>query len=42
MHAALDQGVTFFDNAWDYHDGRSEEFMGRALADGGRRKRSSS
>src|SRR5918911_1545196 len=21
MHAALDEGITFFDNAWDYHDG---------------------
>src|SRR5262245_15425521 len=36
MHAALDEGFTFFDNAWDYHDGRSEELMGRALADAGR------
>jgi predicted aldo/keto reductase-like oxidoreductase len=32
-HAALDAGVTFFDNAWEYHDGRSEEIMGRAIAD---------
>jgi uncharacterized protein len=31
MHAALDEGVSFFDNAWDYHDGRSEELMGRGL-----------
>src|SRR5262249_39728407 len=30
MHAAIDEGVTFFDNAWDYHDGRSEEIMGKA------------
>jgi uncharacterized protein len=37
MQAALDEGVTFFDNAWDYHDGRSEDLMGRALAEGGRR-----
>jgi uncharacterized protein len=28
---ALDEGVTFMDNCWDYHDGRSEELMGRAL-----------
>ena len=39
MHAALDEGLSFFDNAWDYHDGGSEELMGRALADGGRRKK---
>jgi uncharacterized protein len=28
---ALDSGVTFFDNAWDYHDGASEERLGIAL-----------
>jgi predicted aldo/keto reductase-like oxidoreductase len=39
MHTALDEGMTFFDNAWDYHDGHSEEVMGKALAMGGRRKR---
>ena len=39
MHAAIDEGLTFFDNAWDYHDGRSEELMGKALAMDGRRKR---
>jgi uncharacterized protein len=39
MHAAIDEGLTFFDNAWDYHDGGSEEIMGRALAMDGRRKR---
>jgi uncharacterized protein len=32
MHAAVDEGVTFFDNCWDYHDGGAEEIMGRALA----------
>ncbi|MBM3737666.1 MAG: aldo/keto reductase [Acidobacteria bacterium] len=31
MHAAVDEGLTFFDNAWDYHDGHSEEIMGTAL-----------
>ena len=39
MHAALDEGITFFDNAWDYHDGRSEELMGKALAMDGRRQK---
>src|SRR5919109_633069 len=38
MHAALDGGMTFFDNAWDYHDGKSEEWMGEALAVPGKRK----
>jgi aryl-alcohol dehydrogenase-like predicted oxidoreductase len=31
-HEAIDYGVTFFDNAWEYHDGRGEEWMGQALA----------
>jgi len=31
VHEALDAGVTFMDNAWEYHDGRSEELMGKAL-----------
>lgn len=39
MHSAIDEGITFFDNAWDYHDGRSEEWMGEALASGGRRQK---
>jgi uncharacterized protein len=38
MHTALDEGLTFFDNAWDYHDGGSEEIMGKALALDGKRK----
>jgi len=31
-HEAIDCGVTFFDNAWEYHQGRGEEWMGQALA----------
>jgi uncharacterized protein len=37
MHTALDEGINFWDNAWDYHDGRSETLMGKALK--GRRER---
>jgi uncharacterized protein len=33
VHAAIDAGITFMDNAWEYHDGRSEELMGKALED---------
>ncbi|HWF07627.1 MAG TPA: aldo/keto reductase [Bryobacteraceae bacterium] len=28
---ALDAGVNFFDNCWEYHEGRSEEWLGAAL-----------
>ncbi|MDB4967479.1 MAG: aldo/keto reductase [Myxococcales bacterium] len=37
VHEAVDAGVDFFDNAWEYNEHRSEEWMGRALA--GRRDR---
>ena len=32
-HAAIDAGITFMDNAWEYHDGRAETIMGKAIAD---------
>ncbi|HOX58906.1 MAG TPA: aldo/keto reductase [Candidatus Paceibacterota bacterium] len=31
VHAALDMGITFLDNAWEYSKGRAEEWMGTAL-----------
>ena len=31
VHEAIDAGIDFFDNAWEYNQGRSEEFMGHAL-----------
>jgi aryl-alcohol dehydrogenase-like predicted oxidoreductase len=31
VHAALDGGVTFFDNCWEYHRGKSEAWLGSAL-----------
>jgi aryl-alcohol dehydrogenase-like predicted oxidoreductase len=33
LHEAIDSGVTFMDNAWEYNGGRSEEWMGKALLD---------
>jgi len=33
VHEAIDAGITFMDNAWEYHDGDSERRMGRAIAD---------
>ncbi len=37
IQRAVDDGITFMDNAWDYHNGVAEERMGKALAEGGRR-----
>ena len=31
VHAAVDAGITFMDNAWEYNEGESEERMGKAL-----------
>ncbi len=38
IRTALDAGINFLDNCWDYHDGLSELRMGKALQDGYRRK----
>ena len=37
VHESLDNGLDFFESAWEYHDGQSEEWLGRALK--GRRDR---
>jgi predicted aldo/keto reductase-like oxidoreductase len=38
IRTAIDGGMTFMDNSWDYNDGASEERMGKALRDGYREK----
>lgn len=38
IRKAIDQGITFMDNAWCYHNGLSEKLMGKALQDGYREK----
>src|SRR5437879_8786602 len=38
IRSAIDAGITFMDNCWDYHDGGSEIRMGKALRDGYRQK----
>jgi aryl-alcohol dehydrogenase-like predicted oxidoreductase len=38
VHEAMDHGVTFLDNCWDYHAGESERRMGKALRGGYRDK----
>jgi len=38
MRSAIDRGITFMDNCWDYHNGKSEVRMGKALRDGYRDK----
>jgi aryl-alcohol dehydrogenase-like predicted oxidoreductase len=34
IRTAIDRGITFLDNCWDYNEGRSESRMGQALQDG--------
>ena len=34
VRSAIDRGVDFMDNSWDYNEGASEERMGKALRDG--------
>ncbi|MBV9081413.1 MAG: aldo/keto reductase [Acidobacteriaceae bacterium] len=38
IRGAIDNGITFMDNSWDYHDGASEIRMGKALKDGYRQR----
>ncbi len=38
IRTAIDRGITFMDNCWDYHNGGSEIRMGKALRDGYRER----
>jgi predicted aldo/keto reductase-like oxidoreductase len=38
IRTAIDGGINFLDNCWDYNNGASEEKMGKALRDGYRQK----
>ena len=38
VRSAIDRGLTFMDNCWDYNEGLSETRMGKALKDGYRQK----
>ncbi|MFL6414305.1 MAG: aldo/keto reductase [Bryobacteraceae bacterium] len=38
VRTAVDRGINFLDNCWDYRNGRCEEIMGKALLDGYRNK----
>ena len=38
IRTAVDNGINFLDNCWDYNDGASEVRMGKALRDGYRQK----
>jgi aryl-alcohol dehydrogenase-like predicted oxidoreductase len=38
VRSAIDRGITFMDNCWDYNEGASETRMGKAMRDGYRDK----
>jgi predicted aldo/keto reductase-like oxidoreductase len=38
VRTAVDRGINFMDNSWDYNEGESERRMGKALRDGYREK----
>src|ERR1700681_993991 len=38
IRSAIDRGLTFMDNSWDYNGGESERRLGKALKDGYRQK----
>ncbi|MEH2163176.1 MAG: aldo/keto reductase [Nostoc sp.] len=38
IRSAIDRGINFMDNSWDYHNGRSHRWMGNALKNGYRQK----
>src|SRR5205807_2398510 len=38
IRSAIDGGISFMDNSWDYNEGQSEIRMGKALKDGYRQK----
>jgi predicted aldo/keto reductase-like oxidoreductase len=38
VRSAIDRGITFMDNCWDYQDGEAERRMGEALRDGYRQR----
>ena len=39
IQSAIDRGVTFMDNSWDYNEGMSEIRMGKALSQSGNREK---
>lgn len=39
IDTAIGEGVTFFDNSWDYHNGAAEELVGNALRKNGLRNK---